>query len=158
VSAPEYVIREATASDVYPCALLIASYESNDVEIWRERFGADLNDPHRQFFVGSYGEEIVGYGHAVRHTRPIDASSDSSPSGYFLSGLLVAPEYRRHGIGRLLTVARLQALKRVTKTVFYLAEPDNAATIQLHTHLGFVEERLVVREGKILLLFRLAIV
>lgn len=154
----EVEIREANASDIYSCAQLIASHEHSEVEVWRRRFEADFDDPHRRSVVGTDGDTIIGYGHTVRHIRPVDAGDKTSPSGFFLSGLLVAPEYRRHGVGNLLTVAQLQALKVETNVAFYVADPDNIATIRLHRQLGFVEERSVVRQGRHQLLFRIDIV
>jgi ribosomal protein S18 acetylase RimI-like enzyme len=157
VSTKDFSVRAANDSDIDQCARLRANVDSGDVELWHERFASDLHNPTRRFLVADIGGTVVGYGHTVRHERSADAQRDSSPSGYFLAGLLVAPEYRRDGIGSRLTSARLEALSVETKTVFYLAEPENDATIGLHEKFGFEEVRPVVRENMRFLLFRLDI-
>lgn len=149
------VIRDAVLDDVSSCAQLIANQVSGDLEQWRKRFVTDLNDGNRRFFVAQAQEDIVGYGHSVLHTRPDEADPHASPSGYFLSGLLVAPDQRRNGIGTLLTIARLDALRDLTNVVYYLAESENTATIELHMRLGFVGVRPVNRDGVVHILFRL---
>jgi ribosomal protein S18 acetylase RimI-like enzyme len=151
----EILIRRAVGEDIQSCAQLIAEQESEGVETWRQRFEANLQDVDRQFFVALHGESVIGYGHTVHYLRPEDAGPDASPSGYFLSGLLVAPNFRRDGVGTGLTVARLDALREETDEVFYVANPENIATIELHKRLGFVELGSVERDHVRFLLFRL---
>jgi ribosomal protein S18 acetylase RimI-like enzyme len=155
VSTNHFSIRETVDSDIGQCARLRAKQDSSDVEVWRERFFSDLHNADRRFYVAVSNEAVVGYGHTVRHERSADAGLDSSPSGYFLAGVLVAPEHRRDGIGTSLTSARLEALKGETNAVYYLADPQNEATIGLHRHFGFEEVRPVIREDVRYLLFRL---
>jgi ribosomal protein S18 acetylase RimI-like enzyme len=149
------LIREAVGEDIEPCAQLIAQQETEDVETWRQRFEENLQDANRQFLVALHDERVIGYGHTVHYFRPEDASLATSPSGYFLSGLLVAPNYRRDGVGTGLTIARLDVLRGLTDEVFYVADPANIATIELHRRLGFVELRSFERDQKRVLLFRL---
>ena len=158
MSAHDVLIRNAVLEDLRSCAQLIADEELDDSEQWQKRFETDLNDANRRFFVALDDQKIVGYGHTVLHLRPEDADPDASPSGYFLSGLLVAPDHRRSRIGTLLTIARLEALREQTTVVFYLAVPENIATINLHTRLGFVGVRPVRRDGVTHQLFRLDII
>ncbi|HUZ42534.1 MAG TPA: GNAT family N-acetyltransferase [Acidimicrobiales bacterium] len=133
----------------------MADHVSGNLEQWRNRFEADLYDGKRRFFVAQAQDDIVGFGHSVLHTRPDGADPQASPTGYFLSGLLVAPNHRRDGIGTLLTIARLNALRDLTNVVYFLAEPENTATIELHMRLGFVGVRNVNRDGVSHILFRL---
>jgi ribosomal protein S18 acetylase RimI-like enzyme len=149
------LIREAVGEDVESCAQLIADQESEEVATWRQRFEENLQDANRQFLVAQHDELVIGYGHTVHYFRPEDASPAASPSGYFLSGLLVAPNFRRGGVGINLTIARLEVLRGLTDEVFYVADPANIATIELHRRLGFVELRSFERDHKRVLLFRL---
>ena len=158
VSTHDILIRNAVIEDMRSCAQLIADEELDDAESWQKRFETDLNDANRRFFVALVGQKIVGYGHSVLHLRPEDADPDASPSGYFLAGLLVAPDHRRSRIGTQLTIARLEALRELTTVVFYLAIPENIATINLHMRLGFVEVCPVKRDGVAHQLFRLDII
>lgn len=147
-------IREATLSDIPACAALIAAHESGEAKHWQERFEVDLDNPRRKFLVASFNDEIVGYGHIVLHERVILDEAEG-PSGYFLSGLLVAPEHRRGGIGSQLTGARIDLLRPETDLIYYYADPENEATISMHARLGFEEFRTMTRFGKQFTLFRL---
>jgi ribosomal protein S18 acetylase RimI-like enzyme len=155
MSPEDVLIREAIDSDIAQCSRLRADPELDDYETWHERFVSDLHNPDRRFFVAESNGAIVGYGHSVRHERALDARPDASPSGYFLSGLLVAPNRRRDGIGTRLTLARLEVLRNLTDVIYYMAEPSNEASINLHRRLGFVEVRPVIRDETRYLLFRL---
>lgn len=85
-----------------------------DVGIWFERFPNDLANPLRRFLVTAIHNEVVGYGHTVRHSAQTDDPGDSNPVDYFLAGLLISPFHRRQGIGTRLTIARLDRLSTVT--------------------------------------------
>ncbi|MHB1087298.1 MAG: GNAT family N-acetyltransferase [Acidimicrobiales bacterium] len=147
-------IREATTSDIPACAVLIAAYESGEVKYWQERFEIDLANPRRTFLVASFNDEIVGYGHTVLHDRVVTDEA-SGPRGYFLSGVLVAPELRRSGIGTQLTGARIDHLRTKTDLIYYYADPENEETISMHARLGFEEFSSISRFGKEFTLFRL---
>lgn len=147
-------IREATTSDIPACAAMIATHESGEVKYWQERFETDLANPRRTFLVASFNDEVVGYGHTVHHDRLV-TNEESAPSGFFLSGLLVAPEFRRSGIGSKLTGARIDLLRASADRIYYYADPENEATISMHARLGFEKFRSMTRFGKQFTLFRL---
>jgi ribosomal protein S18 acetylase RimI-like enzyme len=147
-------IREAVTSDIPACAAMIATHESGEVKYWQERFETDLANPRRRFLVATFNEEIVGYGHTVHHDRVV-TDEESGPSGFFLSGLLVSPEFRRSGIGSKLTGARIDLLRPDADLIYYYADPENEETISMHARLGFEEFRSMTRFGKQFTLFRL---
>ncbi|MBW4077016.1 MAG: GNAT family N-acetyltransferase [Acidobacteria bacterium] len=147
-------IREATISDIPECAAMIAAHEAGDVKYWQERFEADLGNPRRSFLVASFNDQVIGYGHTVRHDQVI-LDEEAGPDGYFLSGLLVTPDLRRGGVGSKLTGARIDRLRERTDMIYYYADPENEATISMHARLGFKEFRSMTRFGKPFTLFRL---
>ncbi len=60
------------------------------------------------------------------------------PAGWYLGGLVVEFEARRLGLGRALTLARLEALDAAgVPEVRYLANAQNRATLALHEPFGF---------------------
>jgi ribosomal protein S18 acetylase RimI-like enzyme len=70
---------------------------------------------------------------------PPDPPANIAPAGYYLAGLLVAPAYRRRGIGERLTRARMAWVAlRGTETWFF-ANAANRASLLLHQGLGFRE-------------------
>lgn len=146
-------MRKATPSDLDACALLISNHESGEFEDWRSRFEQDLANPQRHFLVATIDDLVVAYGHTTFHTRTSESEAGASPSGYFLSGLLVSPGHRREGLGTLLTVARIDELRRVTGVIYYRAEPDNQATIDMHSQLGFRKVETVKSDGRDFTLF-----
>ncbi|HEY5437344.1 MAG TPA: GNAT family N-acetyltransferase [Acidimicrobiales bacterium] len=150
----EIVIRVAEPSDSTACALLISDHESGAFEDWRSRFEIDLANPRRLFLVATVDDSVLGYGHTTFHSRDAHEESTSSPSGYFLSGLMVSPDYRRKGIGKFLTIARINKLRQVTDHIYYGAERGNLATIDLHAQLGFENVGSVLKEGEEFSLFR----
>jgi ribosomal protein S18 acetylase RimI-like enzyme len=143
----EIVIRRATTSDLTECAQLISNDESGVFEDWRSRFEQDLADPQRLFLVATVDDSVAGYGHTT-YTRTSEGDVDTSPTGYFLSGLLISPGHRRQGLGTLLATARIDELRPVTNVIYYRAEPDNRATIDLHARLGFTVVGTVQRDGR----------
>jgi ribosomal protein S18 acetylase RimI-like enzyme len=157
VATGEIVIRNAEPFDLTACALLISNHESGDLEDWQSRFEKDLANPQRLFLVASVNDSILGYGHTAFHSGTSEEGAAANPSGYFLSGLMVSPAYRRGGIGRLLTIARVDKLRQQTDIIYFRAEPDNKATIDLHARLGFERVGIVLRDGKEFALFSLAL-
>lgn len=129
-------IRDATEHDLDATVALIAAHRGGDVAEWRQLFDAALDDDARHFVVAVVAGSIVGFGHTKRvEARPAD---DAPPAGWFLSGVTVAPDVRRRGIGTALTRVRLDRLRGLTDVVYYAAEPDNEATVALHAPFGFV--------------------
>ena len=59
------------------------------------------------------------------------------PAGWYLAGLVVAPERRRTGIGRALTEHRIAWLAERTPMAYYFASLQNRASLDLHARLGF---------------------
>jgi ribosomal protein S18 acetylase RimI-like enzyme len=64
---------------------------------------------------------------------------DHAPSGWYLTGVTVLPPYRRAGLARRLTTARLGWIAERTDEAWYFANAQNAASIRLHDELGFTE-------------------
>lgn len=132
-------VRAATNADLDGCARLIANESGGPQSEWRERFAAVLSDPNRRFLVALLEDVLVAYGQARFLSRGDSADFDSGPSGWFLSGVVVAPECRRRGIASRLTQARLDLLRETSQVVYYAAEPNNVATMGLHKQFGFDE-------------------
>jgi len=70
---------------------------------------------------------------------PEGAPANAVPDGWYLTGVIVTPQFRRRRIGHQLTQARLQWLLRRTSNVYYVASAQNRVMIELHRQFGFVE-------------------
>ena len=90
-------------------------------------------------FVARVDGEIAGFG-AVGWLDNAEADGARRvPPGWFLTGLVVAPAWRRRGIGAALTAHRLDWVRGRAEVVYYFANARNGATIDLHRRLGFEE-------------------
>jgi RimJ/RimL family protein N-acetyltransferase len=81
---------------------------------------------------------VVGFARA----RKVDNVTDenySVPEGWYLLGVIVAPEMRRRGIATELTRFRLDWISQRAGEAFFFANSLNLASIDLHQKLGFVE-------------------
>lgn len=98
-----------------------------------------LHDDQRLCVVTAFQERIHAYGNA----QWLDAVARgwSDPTRWYLSGVVVDPDSRRHGLGEQLVSARLEALSKVTNTVWYVVNARNDASIALHSGRGFEEVR-----------------
>ena len=72
---------------------------------------------------------------------PPDAPENSIPAGWYLTGVVVAPEHRRRGIALELTRARVDLIHERAESAYYFANERNRASIALHERLGFREVR-----------------
>lgn len=92
-------------------------------------------------FVAVSGTEVLAYAKTEFIEVGRDDGPDDAPSGWYLSGMVVAPAWRRKGIGSNLTRVRLRWLAGRTEVVYYVANARNAASAALHARFGFRELR-----------------
>lgn len=130
-------VREALPDDLGACARLVVSRTGGSVEDRRERLLADLENPDRYVAVACAGDEVVGYGGVIRHQLAPGMPADTAPSGYYLIGLIIAPEWRRRGIGELLTLDRMRWTAERADEIYCFVNVGNAAILDLHQ--GFEE-------------------
>ncbi|MBM2621956.1 GNAT family N-acetyltransferase [Actinoplanes sp. LDG1-06] len=129
-----FAVREAVPDDIPGCLDLVESVLKLDREPWRKKLSEST-----MLHVAEEAGRIVGYARATFWTPPDDAPANAAPSGWYLMGLVVAPEQRRRGVGRALTRVRLEAIAERASEVWYFASARNQSSIDLHTRLGFVE-------------------
>ncbi len=76
-------------------------------------------------------------------SREADAVRDllpsSVPQGWYLTGVVVAEQFRRRGIGLRLTRERLRWISQRAPEAYYFANSLNVASIELHRPIGFEE-------------------
>ena len=126
-------------SDVGECAALAAAREGDDMARWAEVFRRRAEADPVTTFVARVDGEIAGFG-AVGWLDNAEADGARRvPPGWFLTGLVVAPAWRRRGIGAALTAHRLDWVRGRAEVVYYFANARNGATIDLHRRLGFEE-------------------
>ncbi|WP_162458412.1 GNAT family N-acetyltransferase [Pseudactinotalea terrae] len=78
---------------------------------------------------------VVGWAQTHHHTDPQDAA----PAGHYLGGVTVEPAWRRGGVAVALTETRLRWVADRADEAFYVVNPTNRASIDLHRRWGFEE-------------------
>lgn len=131
------VVRSMQASDVAAVAAIYA--ERADARINRAVKVASRwaeASTERLVLVVEHRGIVQGYGKA-EWLVPQDRGGNA-PTGWYLTGLVVAPAARRHGLGARLTEQRIETLALTTSEVWYVANLRNQTTIALHERQGFV--------------------
>jgi MYXO-CTERM domain-containing protein len=132
-------VRPARADDLAPHLALALSERAEGVAVARPRFERDLEETERCLFVATVDGAFAGYGRVARFEPPDDAPPNVAPAGVYLLGALVARRFRRRGIGRALTRARMAWALERADAVWYFANARNQASLRMHEHLGFEE-------------------
>jgi len=98
-----------------------------------------VDDPAVHLLVAEIGGATVGFARAARFIPPEDPPPDIAPAGWYLFGVVVEDRWRRHGIGRALTEARLAWIGERATEAWYFTNARNEASLDLHAGLGFEE-------------------
>ncbi|MFF0342950.1 GNAT family N-acetyltransferase [Kribbella sp. NPDC004875] len=133
------VVRPAEVGDLDACADLIVSRTGGSAGDRRERLAADLQDPQKYVAVAVVDDEVVAYGGVIRHDRSPADPPTTAPSGFYLIGLIVAPEWRRYGIGDLLTQDRMRWTAERADELYTFVNLANGAILDLHQRFRFTE-------------------
>ncbi|MEE2857873.1 MAG: GNAT family N-acetyltransferase [Planctomycetota bacterium] len=133
-------IDEATCDDLPAVADLIAQRERNDPERHLEYLNEQLVEGSNscQIFIARLKQVLVAYARISRHQYP------DLPVGWYLTGLVIAPDHQRRGIGRAVTEHRIHWLRSRSdfdqiERLYYFASSRNDASRDLHARLGFTE-------------------
>jgi len=137
------LIREAADRDLDALARIAALREGCDESTSRHAFetllmGCAVRGGLR-LVVAERERTVLGFGKIGRFEPPLHAPSNVAPAGWYLTGLVVAPRFRRLGVGDALTEERLRWIAGRSPAAYYFANAQNGATIALHRKHGFVE-------------------
>jgi ribosomal protein S18 acetylase RimI-like enzyme len=136
------VIRPAHGSDLAAAAAIAAAREGEPIERWVvafDRMHQECSLGKSLFLVAAHEERIIGYGKAAHFSPPEGSPPNVAPEGWYLTGVVVHPEYRRRGVGSQLTIARLAWIEERSARAYYVANERNRVSIALHRAVGFVE-------------------
>lgn len=138
-------IRPARLGDVEAVARLFAEREGGDVQAHaaaiRCALGSEAIGRSSLVLVAEVpcDDPVVGYG----KVRLLDGDGGPdlgpAPKGWYLTGVVVAPIWRRRGIGARLTADRLRWISARSRFAYYVSNARNRVSIALHARFGFVE-------------------
>jgi aminoglycoside 6'-N-acetyltransferase I len=132
-------IESLTMADVASAVELAVRVLRVDPRARGREFASDITDDAAQMFVAKTSGQVVAYSRAAKLIA--DEVGPGTPAGYYLSGVLVDPAWRRQGIGTALTRARLRWIFARTDEAFCVTGADNSASLHLHAALGFQETK-----------------
>jgi len=104
-----------------------------------ERFPEGAGEGRSLLLAAEIDGMAVGVGKCRYFARDADAPPDTGPEGWYLAGVVIDERYRRRGIGRRLTTARLEWIAARADAAYYFTNARNAASIALHREFGFEE-------------------
>lgn len=148
-------LRQAVFEDYIEAAKIMTDREGEEanhdknLEYFKKYFGkrsevseyfmaciVDRNDPDSI-------EKVIGYSHLEYCDFNLEKykiyKNHNTPSGWYLLGLGVYPEYRRLGIGTKLTEIRMQWAKEHSdeNKVYFYTNPKNITSQEFHKEMGF---------------------
>jgi ribosomal protein S18 acetylase RimI-like enzyme len=135
-------IRPAAPPDLPKIAAIAALREKEPVHEWRsviERIHAQALRGRALLLVAENAGEVAGFGKVGYFAPPLASPENVSPTGWYLTGVVVSPAHRRRGLGLMLTMARLDWIAERSHEAFYFANAHNRASIDLHHAVGFEE-------------------
>ncbi|KUN16236.1 MULTISPECIES: GNAT family N-acetyltransferase [Streptomyces] len=128
------VVAEATGDDVPMLALLQTRTRGGSAGEWADRIHRALCSERSLVITAKVSGEAVGYANAAFLPEHVE---DGAPAGYYLTGVTVAPDWRRRGIARLLTRRRMDWIWERDSAVWCFISAKNRASLDLHRELGF---------------------
>jgi ribosomal protein S18 acetylase RimI-like enzyme len=104
-----------------------------------ERQIANQSESQSMILVAEVTGEVIGFGKCAYCKVQDGGPVNSAPEGWYLTGVIVTPKFRRRKIGHQLTQSRLEWIAQRASKAYYFASAQNRASIELHRHFGFVE-------------------
>jgi ribosomal protein S18 acetylase RimI-like enzyme len=136
-----YEVRPALPADLPAVAALQSHGFGSQPAGQAARAVGELKSPNRWLWVAVAHSDSADEAQPVGYARLRLADvATEPPIGYYLSGVVVDPGHRGHGIGGQLIRARMDfAWSAGAPALYYFANSRNAASIALHAKLGFLE-------------------
>ena len=134
-------IRRATLTDLDAITQIVADRENAEPETVRSKIGRAIGASIDKQLVlaAEYQRVVIAVGRVGYFTPPKDAPQNVAPTGWYLFGAIVTPAFRRRGIGRQLTAARLAWIRERAARAYYFANVKNRVSIAMHHEFGFME-------------------
>ncbi|MHC5002408.1 MAG: GNAT family N-acetyltransferase [Planctomycetota bacterium] len=142
--AEDLRVRAAGHRDVDPVARLIADRERAAIDSTLASVRDEIDriedgTARKHLCIASIDGTVVGFGRVTHLPAEEIDGAWGLPSAWYLTGIVVAPEWRRRGVARAITAHRLKWVRRRASAVYYYANLRNRASIALHAGFGFRE-------------------
>lgn len=143
------IIRMATAQDIEKVAKLHVLEKnllwSSAVSVFETEFSICAQYPDlRSYFLCFHESDLISYAGARYYDQLLDenmyGTNDLLPSGWYLRGIRVHPDWRRNGIARKMTIKRLEWLSKRSKQIYVFLDDENKISLPMYYELGFKEQ------------------
>jgi ribosomal protein S18 acetylase RimI-like enzyme len=139
----EVIIRPARLSDAEAVGRISADRNGTDpateVAAVERALVDDAMGRRRILLVAELAGSVVGFAKARYRAGETSAGEGGLPGGWYLTGVVVEPRFRRRGVGAKLTAARMRWVAERGPAAYYFANARNRVSIALHESFGFVE-------------------
>ena len=125
-------VRTAGPADLAAMAAIRAERHGEPLETSRAAIERGLNRC-ALLLVAEHEGRVIAYASADF------LETGDGPRGWYLTGVIVAPEWRRRGVATALIRARLAWLAPRTKRVYYFCNSRNLVSMDAHKPFGFEE-------------------
>jgi len=136
-------IRQARMDDVGALGRVSADREGGDAlthgAVFKRALEDDGSGRTSLILVAEVEDDIVGFGKVRYLTEEHGADASGSPEGWYLTGVVVDPGFRRRGVGFKLTAERLQWIAERSRFAYYFSNARNRVSTALHERFGFIE-------------------
>ncbi|WP_448631750.1 N-acetyltransferase family protein [Cellulomonas soli] len=130
---PRVLVRAARLEDV-PAIVQVAASRGAVADGFEHRLTSAVGDPGRCVLVAHVGPTVVGWASVSWWS-----GHDDVPDGYAVSGLTVAPDWRRRYVGDRLLGAVLDWSWERTTVVRSVVNARNTPSVSLHERHGFMQ-------------------
>lgn len=127
------VVREAGCDDIR--AIMDLNARAKRPGGTRASYLAVVEDAQRLLIVACSGTGVVGWA----KTHWWGHADGPAPAGHYLGGVTVDPDWRRRGIGTMLTTFRLGWIWERAVEAWYVVNATNVASMAMHREFGFTE-------------------
>ncbi|KUM35590.1 GNAT family N-acetyltransferase [Arthrobacter sp. EpRS71] len=141
-----FVIRPAIEADVpgiVALDLAASRLSAATADAFAAKIGAAISDSARFVLVAEIQANVTTEGRSGvvgwAKTHHWNCPDGPAPSGHYLGGVTVLPEFRRRGVATKLTEARLRWIWERADRSWYVVNARNQASLALHSKWGFRE-------------------
>ena len=81
--------------------------------------------------VAEYEGDIIGFGRSIYYDLEKIQVPYSAPSGWYLMGVVVRPEFRRYGIGHRIVKERVIHISENFNEIYFIVDVQNKVSIRV---------------------------
>ncbi|MGE4210594.1 MAG: GNAT family N-acetyltransferase [Oligoflexales bacterium] len=114
------------------------------IDLFHREFTICASEPEkRTYLLALSDQQLVGYAGARYYDQNkhenMYGTANLLPTGWYLRGIKIHPEWRRRGLARTMTTKRLEWLGARSDHALVFLDDENKVTLPMYFELGFIE-------------------